>query len=519
MMDGPNRPGAAAAGRENPLLLEMRRISKSFGGVQALMDVDLEVSTHSVHAVVGENGAGKSTLMKILSGALQPDTGEIRIDGSTVSSRSPREAANLGVQTVYQEPSPYLELTVTENLHTGHEVLGRFGGIDWGRERELAAKALNDIGLPEHLLDRTMGQLPIGIQQLIFVARAVSRDPRILILDEPTSMLSQAETDTLFRLVRRLRESGTAVLYISHRLEEVFDIADQITVLRDGRVAGAMPISEADEDRLIRLMSGRHIERSLYGAPDREGEILLEVDGLARAGHYRNLSFDLRRGEILGVYGIVGSGRSEFARAIFGAEPPDSGEIRFDGRPVSPSSPREAIGMNIAYLAEDRRSQGLFLTRSVAENLTTAIVRRITGPLRRILPQREHAVSNRVIENLKIRTPSDRVPVLNLSGGSQQKVMFGRWLLAEPQLLILDEPTRGIDVGTKVEMHRLIVDRARKEGDAVLLISSELAEVLSLSDRVMVMRDGEVQAILSHEKASEQMVLTLALGADREDMA
>jgi ABC-type sugar transport system ATPase subunit len=215
----------------------------------------------------------------------------------------------------------------------------------------------------------------------------------------------------------------------------------------------------------------------------------------------------------------VGSGRSEVARAIFGAEPPDSGEIRFDGRPISPSSPREAIGMNIAYLAEDRRSQGLFLTRPVRENLTTAIVRRLTGPLRRILPQREHAVSDRVIESLKIRTPSDRVPVLNLSGGSQQKVMFGRWLLAEPRLLILDEPTRGIDVGTKAEMHRLIVDRARKEGDAVLLISSELAEVLALSDRVMVMRDGEVQAVLSREKASEQMVLTLALGADREDTA
>jgi rhamnose transport system ATP-binding protein len=518
-MDGPNQPGAAAAGRETNPLLEMRRISKSFGGVQALMDVDIEVSTYSVHAVVGENGAGKSTLMKILSGALQPDSGEIRIEGSPVSIRVPREAVDLGVQTVYQEPAPYLELTVIENIHTGHEVVGRFGGIDWGRERELAAKALNDIGLPEHLLDRTMGQIPIGLQQLVLVARAVSRNPRILILDEPTSMLSQAETDTLFRLVRRLRELGTAVLYISHRLEEVFEIADRITVLRDGRVAGAMPTSEAGEDELIELMSGRRIERGLYKAPDREGRVLLEVEGLTRAGRYRNVSFDLRRGEILGVYGIVGSGRSEFARAIFGAEPPDSGEIRFDGRPISPSSPREAIGMNIAYLAEDRRSQGLFLTRSVAENLTTAIVRKLTGPLRRILPQRERAFSVRVIESLKIRTPSDRVPVLNLSGGSQQKVMFGRWMLAEPRLLILDEPTRGIDVGTKAEMHRLIVDRARKEGDAVLLISSELAEVLALSDRVMVMRDGEVQAVLSREEAIEQTVLTLALGAAREDTA
>jgi ABC-type sugar transport system ATPase subunit len=516
-MGGSGRSGAAAARRETPLLLEMRQISKSFGGVQALTDVDIEVSTHSVHAVVGENGAGKSTLMKILSGALQPDSGTIEIDGSLVSPKSPREAADFGVQTVYQEPAPYLELSVLENLHTGNEILGRFGGIDWARERQSGAQALNDIGLPEHMLYRTMGQLPIGVQQLVLVSRAISREPQILILDEPTSMLSQAETDTLFRLVRRLRESGTAVLYISHRLEEVFEIADRITVLRDGRVAGAMPTSEADEDGLIELMSGRRIERGLYEAPEREGKVLVEVEDLTRAGHYRNVSFDLRRGEILGVYGIVGSGRSEFARAIFGAEPPDSGRIRFDGRPISPSSPREAISMNIAYLAEDRRSQGLFLPRSVAENLTTAIVRSLTGPLRRILPRREHAVSDRVIESLKIRTPSGQVPVLNLSGGSQQKVMFGRWLLAEPRLLILDEPTRGIDVGTKVEMHRLILGRARQEGDAVLLISSELAEVLALSDRVMVMRDGEVQAVLSREEASEQTVLTLALGVDRKD--
>lgn len=410
-----------------------------------------------------------------------------------------------------------MELSVVENLYTGSEIRGKFGSIDWSRERELAIKALNDIGLPGYLVDRPMGQLSIGVQQLVFVARAMSRDPRILILDEPTSMLSQAETDTLFRLMRQLRESGTAVLYISHRLEEVFQIADQITVLRDGRVAGKLAASEADENKLITLMSGRRIERGLYQPPEHKGDLLLEVKELTNPGHYRDVSFDLRRGEVLGVYGIVGSGRSEVARTIFGAEPAQSGEIRLNGKPISPTSPREAIAMNIAYLAEDRRTQGLFLTRSVGENLTTAVIRKLTGPLRRILPKRERAASNRIIESLKIRTPSDRVPVLNLSGGSQQKVQFGRWLLAEPRLLMLDEPTRGIDIGTKAEMHRLIMERARKAGDAVLLISSELTEVLALSDRVMVMREGKVQGILSRREATEQKVLTLALGTERKD--
>ncbi len=492
-------------------LLEMRGIAKAFGGVQALDGVDLQVAPHSVHAVVGENGAGKSTLMKILSGAHPPDLGEIWLDGSQVSIDSPHAATQIGIQTVYQEPAFYPELSVLENFHSGSEIVGRYG-IDWPRERAAAATALEVVGLPRRLVDQPMHRLPIGIQQLVLIARAVSRGPRILILDEPTSMLSQAEVERLFGQVRTLQAAGAAVLYISHRIEEVFAITDRITVLRDGSVAGVVATAAATEEQLVELMSGRKIQRELYQPAEIVGDPLVEVRGLTRAAIYSDVSFDVRQGEILGVYGLVGAGRSEVALALFGAQPAESGQVRFDGRPMRATSPRAAIEAGIAYLPEDRRSQGLFLIRSVAHNLTIAVIRALVGGLGRIVARRERQMSRDVITSLRIRTPHENVPVGNLSGGSQQKVLFGRWLLAKPRLLILDEPTRGIDVGTKIEIHRLIVDLARGGRNAVLLISSELAEVLAISDRVMVMREGTVRAILSREEASEQRVLRLALG-------
>ncbi len=502
----------------SPDLLELRNISKAFGGVQALANVDLTVAAHSVHAVVGENGAGKSTLMKIISGAIASDAGEIVLDGRNFTAHTPHAATVLGVQTVYQEPAFYPELSVLENFHTGREIVGTLG-IRWARERELATQALKEVGLPERIVDQPMRRLPIGIQQLVFIARATSRDPRILILDEPTSMLSQAETDTLFEIVRRVQGTGAAVLYVSHRLEDVFAISNRITVLRDGHVAGHLATSEATRGDLIELMSGRRIERDLYQPPAVSAGTRLEVRGLSRRGTYRDVSFDLRAGEVLGVYGLVGAGRSEVARAIFGAEPADAGEIRLEGKVIRPLAPIDAIRKGIAYLPEDRRSQGLFLIRSVGENLTTAIVRRLVGLFGRIVPSREHSISQRMIESLRIRTPNHRTAVGNLSGGSQQKVLFGRWLLAEPRVLMLDEPTRGIDVGTKVEIHRLVMTLAREGKAAVMLISSELAEVLAISDRVMIMREGEVRAILSRDEATEQRVLRLALGLDRQPAA
>ncbi len=491
--------------------LEMRGIAKAFGGVQALVGVDLVVARRSVHAIVGENGAGKSTLMKVLSGAQAPDAGEVWVDGHAVVIDSPHAATISGIQTVYQEPAFYPELTVLENFHSGSELVGRFG-INWSKERAAAVAALRTVGLPHRLADQPMHRLPIGIQQLVLIARAVSRRPRILILDEPTSMLSQAETQRLFRLVREMQAAGTAILYVSHRIEEVFEITDRITVLRDGAVAGVVATATATEEQLVELMSGRKIQRDLYQPPKTVGVPLIEVRGLTRPAMYRDVSFDVRHGEILGVYGLVGAGRSEVALALFGAQPAESGQIRFDGRLLRPASPRAAIEAGIAYLPEDRRSQGLFLIRSVAHNLTIAVIRALVGRFGRIMADRERRMSRDVVASLRVRTPHENVPVGTLSGGSQQKVLFGRWLLAKPRLLMLDEPTRGIDVGTKTEIHRLIVDLAREGKNAVLLISSELAEVLAISDRVMVMREGTVRAILSREEASEQKVLRLALG-------
>jgi ABC-type sugar transport system ATPase subunit len=504
------------AGADHPLL-EMRRISKSFGGVVALDSVDLAVEAATVHAIVGENGAGKSTLMKVLAGAMRPDGGETRIEGEPVALHSPYDSVRAGISTVYQEPPLYPELSVLENFQMGFEERNRFGGIAWRSGRERAAAALARFQIPARVLDRPMRRLSLGLQQLVLIARALSREPRILILDEPTSMLSSAETDRLFDLVDELRADGTAVLYISHRLPEILRIADRITVLRDGRRTGELERAHANEDALVELMSGRRIGSDVYRAPTRVPRPVLEVRGLSRAGAFRDVDFDLHEGEILGLYGLVGAGRSELAQAIFGSDPPSAGECRLNGEPIAPRSAREGIRLGIAYLGEDRRSQGSFPLRSVADNLTAAILGRLTGRLGRLDGEAELVEAARAIEDLRIRTPDARVPLANLSGGSQQKVMFARWLLPRPQVLILDEPTRGIDIGTKAQIHQLIIEQAREQGRCVLLISSEIAEVLAVSDRVVVMHGGEVQRTLSRSEATEQAVLRAALGIERQE--
>jgi rhamnose transport system ATP-binding protein len=500
-------------------LLVMEGISKAFGGVVALEDVGLRAKAGSVHAVLGENGAGKSTLMKVLAGALRPDAGRIVLAGDEQEFHAPFDAVRAGVATVYQEPPLYPELSVLENFQLGREPRNRAGGIAWRRGRRIAAAMLERVGIPARRLDWPMRRLSIGMQQLVLIARAVAADPRVLILDEPTSMLSSAETDRLFGLVDELRAGGTATLYISHRLAEIFRIADRVTVLRDGRHAGDLEIADATEDGLVTLMSGRKIDSRIYRPPaDAPRRTVLEVSGLTRAGAFAGVDLELRAGEILGMYGLVGSGRSEVAQAIFGAEPADAGEVRLDGEPIRARSSAEGIKLGIAYLAEDRRSQGSFPVRSVADNLTSAILPRLTGRLGRLDLRRERGDARAAIEQLRIRTPSERVPISNLSGGSQQKVLFARWMLATPRVLILDEPTRGIDVATKTQIHELILDLAREQGNPVLLISSELSEVLAVSDRVLVMREGRAVATLDRADATEQRVLRAALGV-AEDVA
>ena len=501
-------------------LLVMAGIDKAFGGVVALEDVGLEVRGGSVHAVLGENGAGKSTLMKVLAGALIPDAGRITLAGAEQDFQSPFDAVRAGVATVYQEPPLYPELSVLENFQLGREPRNRAGGIAWRQGRRVAAQALERVGIAARRLDWPMRRLSIGMQQLVLIARAVSMEPRILILDEPTSMLSSAETDRLFALVDELKAGGSATLYISHRMAEIFRIADRVTVLRDGRLAGHHEIADVTEAGLVELMSGRAIDARRYRPPSTAAsETVLAVSGLGRAGAYQDVDLELRAGEILGMYGLVGSGRSEVAQAVFGAEPADEGEIRLAGEPIRPRSAAQGIRLGIAYLGEDRRTQGTFPIRSVSDNLTSAILPRLTGRFGRLdlRGEREHA--RRAIEQLRIRTPSERVPVGNLSGGSQQKVLFARWMLAAPRVLILDEPTRGIDVATKAQIHELILGLARDQGVPVLLISSELTEVLAVSDRVMVMREGRGIVTLDRSEATEQAVLRAALGVGAEAAA
>ena len=510
--------GAALAAPEAGALLEMTAISKAFGGVVALRDVTLSVAPASVHAILGENGAGKSTLMKVLSGALRPDSGRIVLRGEEQAFGSPFAAVKAGIATVYQEPPLYPELSVLENFQLGREERNAVGGIAWRRGRRLAAEALERVGIPPRRMDWPMRRLSIGMQQLVLIARAVSMRPQVLILDEPTSMLSSAETDRLFGLVEELRAAGTATLYISHRMAEIFRIADAVTVLRDGEVVGSGPIADADEERLVTLMSGRRIESRAYRPPATSLEAAprrLEVRGLSRAGAFRDVDLELRAGEVLGLYGLVGAGRSELAQAVFGAEPADGGEVLLDGAPIRPRSAAEGIRLGIAYLGEDRRTQGAFLVRSIADNLTSAIMPRLTRRFGRLDRGRERAEALKAIRDLSIRTPDERVALGNLSGGSQQKVLFARWMLTAPRVLILDEPTRGIDVATKTQIHELIVDLARG-GEAVLLISSELAEVLAISDRVVVMREGRVAAALDRADATETAVLRAALGVEEQ---
>lgn len=500
-LDGVNRP-----------IVELRGISKAFGGVHALREVDLVVRPGSVLAVVGENGAGKSTLMKIVAGALQPDRGEIRFAGNRVTWHSPLDALRAGIATVYQEPPLYPDMSVLENFQLGHEEKDRLGGIAWGRCRARAAEALAPFGLGGVALDQPMRALSLGRQQLVLIARAAASGPRLLILDEPTSMLSSAETDQLFALVDRLRAGGAAVLYISHRLAEVFRIGDEIVVLRDGQRVGGMAVGEGSEDQLVELMSGRQIDRRSYRPPSGDGDVVLETQGLHRLGAFAGIDLQLRRGRIVGLYGLVGSGRSEVAQAIFGACPADGGVIRLEGRPVHPRSPGDGIRLGIAYLAEDRRAQGTFPSRSVADNLTAAILPRLSRALGWLARHEERRLARDAIGELGIRTPSPAVRIDTLSGGSQQKVLFARWLLPTPKVLILDEPTRGIDVGTKAQIHELILEEARKRERAVLLISSDLSEVLAITDEVAVMREGRLLAWLGREAATEQAVLRLALG-------
>lgn len=489
-------------------VVSFRGVSKEFPGVLAVDDVDLDVMPGEIHVLAGENGAGKSTLMKLLSQVEAPSSGEIHVSGEPVEFHGPRHAQNLGVAMVYQEFALAPHLSVAENLFMGREP-GRFGFVDWRAELREARELLKRVGV-EINPGRLVSSLVVAEQQRVEIAKALAIEAKVMILDEPTATLTEREIDELFEVIEDLKSHGIAVLYISHRLDEIFRIGDRATVMRDGKVVDTVPISELDEDRLIRLMVGRDIE-DLYPKHDLEiGDVVLLAEGITRGDKLKECSFEVRSGEILGFAGLVGAGRTELARAVFGADPIDAGRIELDGRELRIRGPHDAIDAGIGYLTEDRKGEGLALQLGVDQNITLAHLPTRMGF---IDLGEEQRIAQRQRDQLNIRTPSLRRTVQVLSGGNQQKVVVAKWLETRGRMLFFDEPTRGIDVGAKAEMFGLIEDLA-EEGRAIVLISSYLPELLNMCDRIVVMREGRVAGEVSREEFSEERIIALATGAE-----
>lgn len=489
--------------------LKLEHIYKSFPGVQAVQDVSLEVYGGQILALVGENGAGKSTLMNIVNGVVQLDSGSIYLDGQPVQITSPRRALELGITMIHQELALIPELTVGQNIYLGREPR-RFGGwIDWPQVYRLAQQELDRLGI-EVLARAKVADLSIAERQLVEIAKALSYQARLIALDEPTSSLTSRETETLFRLVRTLRQEGVALIYISHRLEEVFELADRIAVMRDGQLVAEGNAAEFTPNRLVQLMVGRELTEFFPKSSTQRGEPILKAVNLQAGKEVRGISFELHRGEIVGMAGLVGSGRTNVARLLFGADPIKGGEIWFEGKPVHLRSPRDAIRIGIGLVPEDRKAQGLFLKQSVRYNTAAGLLQRLSR-LSFINFRAINQIVRELVERLRVRTPSLNQQVRNLSGGNQQKVIIARWLALNPKVLILDEPTRGVDVGAKAEIHALMNELAA-QGMAILMISSELPEVLGVSDRILVMREGRLVAELSREEASQNRIMQAATG-------
>ncbi|WP_435006568.1 sugar ABC transporter ATP-binding protein [Tundrisphaera lichenicola] len=491
-------------------ILRLSGISKSFAGVHALRNVSFDLQAGEVHALVGENGAGKSTLIKVITGAHRPDKGSLEVSGRPVESNDPVLARSLGIAAIYQQPALFPDLTVAENIAIGLEPPGAWRSIRWKVRRTRARDLLERVGAsidPETLVRR----LTMPEQQLVEIARALGADARILIMDEPTASLTDQEVDRLFRVILDLKSHGVGIIYISHRLEELPRVADRVTALRDGSLVGTRPMGQVDRGELIRMMVGRELSAVFPKVEVPIGEIALEVKGLGcRESGIHDVSFQVREGEMLGLAGLIGAGRTELAKVIFGLTPADAGVILLDGEKVEIDSPGKAVESGIAYVPEDRRKHGVILEMSVASNATLATLDQVST-LGMIDFGKEREVAADLIQRLGVKTASMVSAVGDLSGGNQQKVALARWLAARPSVLILDEPTQGVDVGAKSEIHRLMGDLAAK-GMAIVMISSELPEILGMSDRVAVMRGGTIVGTLGRSEATQEAILELALG-------
>jgi ribose transport system ATP-binding protein len=497
----------SAAGGSYPLL-RLQGITKSFPGVRALSDVSLEVSAGEVHALIGENGAGKSTLIKIMMGVVRRDAGEILIDGETTEIRSPLRAQALGLAAVYQDVTLARLLTVGENFFMGRLPLAG-GLIDWPRVRRETDNFLRTLGIMTDARMR-VADLPIAQQQLIAIAKVVWSGARIIIFDEPTALLTNAETEVLFGIIDRLRAEGRAVIYISHRMEEIFRVCDSATILKDGNFVRRLMVADANEDMLVSLMVGRSLGKAYPCRTANPGASVLEVEGITAAGRLNKVDINVRQGEILGLYGLVGAGRTELLRVIFGADPFDSGTIRFNGKAVTPRAPFGMIRRGVALLTEDRKHQSLAIELDVQTNLN--MVRSQSRGRAGFLDRAdERAVTQRFIKALNIRTPSPLQKVVNLSGGNQQKVVIGKWMATDPMLLLFDEPTIGVDVGSRLEIYGLMHSLVA-EGRAIIMVSSYLPEVIGMSDRIAVMHRGRIMGTVDRSDASEELLLRLASG-------
>jgi rhamnose transport system ATP-binding protein len=496
---------------QDGLVLEMLQISKSFPGVQALEDVSLSLSRGEVLAIVGENGAGKSTLIKILSGLYAADSGEVRLNGRKVVLKGPKDAMDQGINTIYQETSLVQDISVAENIFLGRQPRARGGRIDWKRMGKSAGEILD--GLSIRLAPAAIAAgLSSAQQQLEEIAKAFSRDAKIIIMDEPTASITAEDTENLFGIIRRITRAGTSVLYISHRLKEIFQIADRVQVLRDGKTVTVSGVKDVTEGDIVKNMVGRDIG-NLFGeaAPEPLDRVVLDVRNLTRARVYRDISFQVHQGEILGFSGLVGAGRSEIMRGIFGLDPVDSGEVFLEGRRLERNAPARTLRKGVAFVSEDRRLESIIQGFTVRANVTILLLARVLSRLRLISGRRERQLAERYVKEFGIKTPSLEQLVTNLSGGNQQKVALAKCLSTDPRVLILDEPTKGIDVGAKKEIHTLIKDLARR-GVAILLVSSEMPEIIGMCHRAAVIREGALVGIFSRDELTEERLIAAAVG-------
>jgi rhamnose transport system ATP-binding protein len=489
-------------------LIAARGISKSFAGVEVLRDVDLDLQPGEIHALLGENGAGKSTFAKILAGVHRPTRGTIALAGEPVEVPNPVAAQKLGITLIHQEPISFPDLSVAENLVLGRSEDGWWGRVPWAQMTREARRYMDLLGVDIDVT-RPMRGLSIADQQMVEIARALASDSRLIIMDEPTAPLTPREVETLFTIARRLRDEGRTIIFISHRLEEVRALCDRVTIFRDGNRIATEAIGALTDADIIRLMIGRPFKQYLHKDKTHIGDVALRVDRLSLAGVFQDISFEVRKGEIVGLGGLVGAGRTDVARAIFGVAPATSGTIYVNEQPVSITDPSEAIALGLAFVPEDRAVAGIFRTLSVAENITAAVPAQIApaGFIRRGI---EKAMASESVKRLSIRLASLRQPIGELSGGNQQKAILARWLLTDPSVLILDEPTRGIDIGVKAEFYDMIGDLAAS-GRAILLISSELPELLALCDRVLVMSEGRLTADIPRADATQELIMSAAV--------